>query len=84
MTASNHTEHYGLSQYVEDDHPTYAGDCNGDMSKIDAAIYAASQSGGTGGLADVSALTSRIAELESQVSALAAAVTPNATGFTAV
>lgn len=53
MTASHHTEHYGLSQYVEDDYPTYTGDYNGDMSKIDAAIYAASQTGGTGGLATV-------------------------------
>lgn len=53
MTATNHTEHYGLSQYVEDDHPTYTGDYNGDMSKIDAAIYAASLTGGTGGLATV-------------------------------
>lgn len=26
MTATNHTEHYGLSQYTEDDHPTYTGD----------------------------------------------------------
>ena len=42
MTASHHTGHYGLSQYVEDDHPTYTGDYNGDMSKIDAAIYASS------------------------------------------
>lgn len=46
MTATNHTEHYGLSQYTEDDRPTYTGDYNGDMSKIDTAIYAASQSGG--------------------------------------
>lgn len=53
MTASNHTEHYGLSQYVEDDRPTYTGDYNGDMSKIDAAIYAASQTGGTDGLTAV-------------------------------
>lgn len=52
MTATNHTEHYGLSQYTGDDHPTYTGDYNGDMSKIDAAIYAASQSGG-GGMASV-------------------------------
>ena len=47
MTATNHTEHYGLSQYVEDDYPTYTGDYNGDMSKIDAAIYAALQTDGT-------------------------------------
>lgn len=46
MTATNHTEHYELSQYTEDDRPTYTGDYNGDMSKIDAAIYAASQAGG--------------------------------------
>lgn len=52
MTATNHTEHYELSQYVEDDHPTYTGDYNSDMSKIDAAIYAASQTGG-GGMATV-------------------------------
>jgi hypothetical protein len=46
MTATNHTEHYGLSQYTEDDRPTYTGDYNEDMSKIDSAIYAASQAGG--------------------------------------
>lgn len=49
MTASNHTEHYRLSQYAQDDHPTYTGDYNGDMSKIDAAIYAASLTGGPEG-----------------------------------
>lgn len=46
MAATNHTEHYDLSQYTEVDRPTYTGDYNSDMSKIDAAIYAASQSGG--------------------------------------
>lgn len=53
MTATNHTEHYGLSQYAQDDHPTYTGDYNGDMLKIDAAVYAASQTGGTNGLTAV-------------------------------
>lgn len=53
MTATNHIEHYGLSQYTEDDRPTYTGDYNGDMSKIDAAIHAASLAGGTDGLATV-------------------------------
>lgn len=47
MTATNHTEHYELSQYTEGDHPTYTGDYNGDMRKIDAAIHAAAQSGMT-------------------------------------
>lgn len=54
MTATNHTEHYDLSQFVNTDHPTFTGDYNGDMSKIDAAIYAASQSGGPVGLSAVS------------------------------
>lgn len=48
MTVTNHAERYGLSRYMEDDHPTYAGDCDGGMSKIDAAVYAASQTGGMG------------------------------------
>lgn len=47
MTATGHTKHYGLSQYTDNDHPTYTGDYNGDMRKIDAAIHAASQSGTT-------------------------------------
>lgn len=46
MTATNHTEHYDLSQYTDTDRPTYTGDYNSDMSKIDAAVYAASQAGG--------------------------------------
>lgn len=57
MTATNHTEHYGLSQYTEDDRPTYTGDYNGDMSKIDTAIYAASQSGGLTAVAHTDDLT---------------------------
>lgn len=76
MTATNHTEHYGLSQYTGDDRPTYTGDYNEDMTKIDAAIYAASQAGD-------SALTSRIAALEAQVATLTAAAPPNTTGLTA-
>lgn len=57
MTATNHTEHYELSQYTEDDHPTYTGDYNGDMSKIDAAIHAAAQSGGMTAVAHTDDLT---------------------------
>ena len=57
MTATNHTEHYGLSQYTEDDHPTYTGDYNSDMSKIDAAIHAALQSGGMTAVAHDDTLT---------------------------
>lgn len=47
MTATNHTEHYELSQYTDNDHPSYTGDYNEDMRKIDASIHAAAQSGMT-------------------------------------
>nr|DAE77937.1 MAG TPA: hypothetical protein [Caudoviricetes sp.] len=57
MTATNHTEHYELSQYTDNDHPTYTGDYNGDMAKIDAAIYEASQSGGLTAVAHTDDLT---------------------------
>lgn len=57
MTAANHTEHYELSQYTEGDHPTYTGDYNGDMAKIDAAIHAASQSGGLASVTHTNDLT---------------------------
>lgn len=57
MTATDHTEHYELSQYTEGDRPTYTGDYNGDMSKIDAAIHAAAQSGGMTAVAHTDDLT---------------------------
>lgn len=40
MTASNHTENYNLSQFVGTDRPTWLGDYNGDMAKIDAQMKA--------------------------------------------
>lgn len=38
MTASNKTANYELSQFVGSDRPTWLGDYNGDMSKIDAQL----------------------------------------------
>lgn len=38
-------------------HPTRTGDYNGDMSKIDAAVHAAAQSGGTTAVAHTKDLT---------------------------
>lgn len=40
MTAANHTENYNLSQFVGTDRPTWLGDYNGDMAKIDAQMKA--------------------------------------------
>ena len=38
MTATNHTENYNLSQFIGTDRPTWLGDYNGDMAKIDAQL----------------------------------------------
>ena len=46
MTATNHTSNYNLSQFEPPDRPTWQGDYNGDMSKIDAAIHNIASSGG--------------------------------------
>ena len=41
MASTNKTTHYELSQYVGSDKPTYLGDYNSDMNKIDIAINTA-------------------------------------------
>lgn len=38
MTTTNHTKNYNLSQFVGTDRPTWLGDYNGDMTKIDAQL----------------------------------------------
>ena len=38
MTATNHTRNYNLSQFAGSDRPTWLGDYNGDMAKIDAQL----------------------------------------------
>lgn len=40
MASTNHTANYELSQYVGSDKPTYLGDYNADMLKIDTAMKA--------------------------------------------
>lgn len=39
MAYTNKTTHYELPQYVANDKPTYLGDFNGTMEKIDTAIF---------------------------------------------
>ena len=41
MASTNKTAHYDLSQYTSNDKPTYLGDYNSDMSKIDTGINSA-------------------------------------------
>lgn len=38
MTAGKHTANYNLSQFAGTDRPTWLGDYNGDMAKIDAQL----------------------------------------------
>lgn len=57
MTAANHTENYNLSQFTGADRPTWLGDYNGDMKKIDAQMKAnadAIEQATAGGLTSVS------------------------------
>lgn len=46
MTATNHTANYSLSQFEPTDRPTWQGDYNGDMARIDKAIHGIASSGG--------------------------------------
>ena len=39
MASTNKTTHYELSQYIGSDKPTYLGDYNSDMNKIDTQMY---------------------------------------------
>ena len=47
MSATNKTENYELPIYEANDKPTYLGDWNGTMNKLDSAIHDASESGGS-------------------------------------
>ena len=60
MTATNHTENYNLSQFVGTDHPTWLGDYNADMARIDARMKQNADdiaSAAAGGLTSVSHTT---------------------------
>lgn len=59
MTATNHTTNYNLSQFTGTDRPTWLGDYNGDMTKIDAQLKknADAIASGTGGLKTVAHTT---------------------------
>ncbi len=83
MSSTNKTNYYDLSQYIGTDKPTYLGDYNSDMSKIDGAIHQVQETATTAnqraGSADakvtqvtenVEGLKSRVGVLEGNVSNL--------------
>lgn len=47
MSSTNKTTYHKLSQYIGTDKPTYLGDYNSDMSKIDAGIHAVQETATT-------------------------------------
>lgn len=56
MASTNKTTHYELSQYIGSDKPSYLGDYNSDMSKIDSGINTAQTTAtGADGKADTNA-----------------------------
>lgn len=83
MSSTTKTTYYDLSQYIGTDKPTYLGDYNSDMSKIDGAIHnvqeTATTANQTAGSAEakvtqvtenVEALKGRVGVLEGNVSNL--------------
>lgn len=90
MTATNHTKNYNLSQFAGTDRPTWLGDYNGDMAKIDAQLKRNADdiaSASAGGLTTV-AHTADLTGNGTTVSPLGVAATiakktdiPDVTGF---
>ena len=63
MSSTNKTTYYDLSQYIGTDKPTYLGDYNSDMSKIDAGIHGADDKATTASQNAGSAIA-RVGEVE--------------------
>lgn len=67
MASTNKTTNYNLSQYVGSDKPTYLGDYNGDMQKIDTQMKAnADSASSANSLATTAKSTADLAEEHAQ------------------
>ena len=73
MSSTNKTTNYNLSQFVGTDVPSYLGDYNGDMSKIDKAIGDVANSQGSVEQSVVG-LTAEVQGLSTQVSGVSTSV----------
>lgn len=80
MSSTNKTNYYKLSQYIGTDKPTYLGDYNSDMSKIDAGIHevqeTATTANQTAGSAEakVTALSPSVEALQNNMTSVKASV----------
>lgn len=81
MSSTNKTTYYDLSQYIGTDKPTYLGDYNSDMSKIDAGIHDADNKATTASQNAGSAIA-RVSEVEKTVKSQTSAITTLQTDVT--
>lgn len=87
MSSTNKTTNYNLSQFVGTDVPSYLGDYNGDMSKIDKAIGDVANSQGSveqsvvGLTADVQGLTTQVSGVSTSVQQLQTSVAQIDSGY---
>ena len=81
MSSTNKTNYYDLSQYIGTDKPTYLGDYNSDMSKIDAGIHGAADKATTASQNAGSAIA-RVGEVEKTVKSHTTAITTLQTDVT--
>lgn len=81
MSSTNKTTYYDLSQYIGTDKPTYLGDYNSDMSKIDAGIHGADDKAATASQNAGSAIA-RVSEVEKTVQSHTRAITTIQTDVT--
>ena len=87
MSSTNKTTNYNLSQFVGTDVPSYLGDYNGDMSKIDKAIGDVANSQGSveqsvvGLTADVQGLSTQVSGVSTSVQQLQTSVAQIDSGY---
>lgn len=81
MSSTNKTNYYDLSQYIGTDKPTYLGDYNSDMSKIDAGIHSADDKATTASQNAGSAIA-RVGEVDKTVKSHTTAITTLQTDVT--
>ena len=81
MGSTNKTTYYELSQYIGTDKPTYLGDYNSDMSKIDAGIHEAEDKATTASQNAGSAIA-RVSVVEKTVQSHTSAITTLQTAVT--
>lgn len=80
MSSTNKTNYYKLSQYIGTDKPTYLGDYNSDMSKIDVGIHEVQETATTANQiagsaeAKVTALSPNVEALQNDMAGVKASV----------